>query len=175
MDVAVFIDGPIHDTAHQHEQDDQARMRLEDEAGWLVLRFHHGDADDGWLATIAANTDVFGPGTVRRMTVNQLPRRHPCPGPRPRLAGAARRPGTGCCSPGRWADATTKPRFCCRQFDAPTAGRRSTAPTVDDRGDADRARLLRDALRLSFRATGGPFRSLRQPVGRPRATTSWCR
>ena len=34
-----------------------------------------------------------------------------------------------------------------------------TAPTVDDRGDANRARLLRDALRLSFRATGGPFRS----------------
>ena len=33
-----------------------------------------------------------------------------------------------------------------------------TAPTVDDRGDANRARLLRDALRLSFRATGGPFR-----------------
>jgi superfamily II DNA or RNA helicase len=32
------------------------------------------------------------------------------------------------------------------------------APTVDDRGDANRARLLRDALRLSFRATGGPFR-----------------
>ena len=37
-------------------------MKLEDEAGWLVLRFHHTDADDGWLAAIAANTDVFGPG-----------------------------------------------------------------------------------------------------------------
>ncbi|MGH3970935.1 MAG: DEAD/DEAH box helicase, partial [Mycobacterium sp.] len=32
-------------------------------------------------------------------------------------------------------------------------------PTVDDRGDDNRARLLRDALRLSFRASGGPFRS----------------
>jgi superfamily II DNA or RNA helicase len=32
-------------------------------------------------------------------------------------------------------------------------------PSVDDRGDASRARLLRDALRLSFRASGGPFRS----------------
>ncbi|EHB48618.1 helicase domain protein [Mycolicibacterium rhodesiae JS60] len=32
-------------------------------------------------------------------------------------------------------------------------------PSVDDRGDAGRARLLRDALRLSFRASGGPFRS----------------
>lgn len=34
-----------------------------------------------------------------------------------------------------------------------------TPPTVDDRGDASRARLLRDGLRLSFQATGGPFRS----------------
>ncbi|WP_433803398.1 helicase-related protein [Actinomycetospora sp. CA-084318] len=34
-----------------------------------------------------------------------------------------------------------------------------TPPTVDDRGDAVRARLLRDALRLSFRDTTGPFRS----------------
>lgn len=33
------------------------------------------------------------------------------------------------------------------------------APSVEDRGDAARARLLRDALRLSFRATAGPFRS----------------
>ncbi|HUO38337.1 MAG TPA: hypothetical protein VMU34_11040, partial [Mycobacterium sp.] len=62
MDVAVFIDGSIHDTTHQHEKDDQARMKLEDEAGWLVLRLHHADADDGWLAAIAANTDIFGPG-----------------------------------------------------------------------------------------------------------------
>lgn len=32
-------------------------------------------------------------------------------------------------------------------------------PSPDDRGDATRARLLRDALRLSFRNTAGPFRS----------------
>jgi superfamily II DNA or RNA helicase len=32
-------------------------------------------------------------------------------------------------------------------------------PSADDRGDAARARLLRDALRLSFRASAGPFRS----------------
>jgi superfamily II DNA or RNA helicase len=32
-------------------------------------------------------------------------------------------------------------------------------PTADDRGDARRAQLLRDALRLSFRHTAGPFRS----------------
>jgi superfamily II DNA or RNA helicase len=44
------------------------------------------------------------------------------------------------------------------EFDAP-APAVFNPPTVDDRGDATRARLLRDALRLSFRATGGPFRS----------------
>jgi len=44
------------------------------------------------------------------------------------------------------------------EFDHPTTAV-FTPPTVDDRGDASRARLLRDALRLSFQATGGPFRS----------------
>jgi ATP-dependent helicase YprA (DUF1998 family)/very-short-patch-repair endonuclease len=60
MDVAVFIDGPIHDSEYQHEKDDQARMKLEDEAGWLVLRFHYGDADSGWLKTLAEHSGVFG-------------------------------------------------------------------------------------------------------------------
>ena len=41
-------------------------------------------------------------------------------------------------------------------------------PTVDDRGDAARARLLRDALRLSFQATGGPFRSFAKLAVTPR-------
>lgn len=44
------------------------------------------------------------------------------------------------------------------EFDHPTPAV-FTPPTVDDRGDASRARLLRDGLRLSFQATGGPFRS----------------
>lgn len=60
MDVAVFIDGPIHDSAHQHEKDEQARMKLEDEAGWLVLRFHYNDAEGGWLKTIAEHGGIFG-------------------------------------------------------------------------------------------------------------------
>ncbi len=41
-------------------------------------------------------------------------------------------------------------------------------PTVDDCGDAGRARLLRDALRLSFRASGGPFRSFARLAVTPR-------
>lgn len=41
-------------------------------------------------------------------------------------------------------------------------------PTVDDRGDASRACLLRDALRLSFSASGGPFRSFARLAVTPR-------
>lgn len=62
MDVAVFIDGPVHDDDYQREKDERARAKLQDEAGWLVLRFHHADADDGWRATVAEYQDVFGPG-----------------------------------------------------------------------------------------------------------------
>ena len=114
MDVAVFIDGPVHDTDHQQEKDEQARMKLEDEAGWMVLRFHHDDADDGWLHDHRRPTaDVFGPGDGRRMTVDRLPRRHPGPRPRPRLARAARRPRRACCWSARSAAATTKPPCCC--------------------------------------------------------------
>lgn len=41
-------------------------------------------------------------------------------------------------------------------------------PGVEDRGDATRARLLRDALRLSFQASGGPFRSFARLAVTPR-------
>jgi very-short-patch-repair endonuclease len=64
MDVAVFIDGPVHDNGYQQDKDEQARMKLQDEAGWLVLRFHHADGDDGWRATMDAYKNVFGPGRL---------------------------------------------------------------------------------------------------------------
>lgn len=41
-------------------------------------------------------------------------------------------------------------------------------PTTDDRGDSARARLLRDAMRISFRATAGPFRSFGSLAVAPR-------
>lgn len=64
MDVAVFIDGPVHDSEYQQQKDEHARTKLEDEAGWLVLRFKHADADDGWLQAFAEQIDVFGPGKL---------------------------------------------------------------------------------------------------------------
>jgi superfamily II DNA or RNA helicase len=42
-------------------------------------------------------------------------------------------------------------------------------PTADDLGDATAARLLRDGLRIGFRASGGPFRSLAGLAVTPRA------
>lgn len=62
MDVAVFLDGPVHDDDHQKGKDELARAKLEDELGWLVLRFNYADAEQGWLDTIAAHPDVFGTG-----------------------------------------------------------------------------------------------------------------
>ena len=62
MDVAVFLDGPVHDDEHQKGKDEQARAKLEDELGWLVLRFDYSAAEQGWLDTIAAHPDVFGAG-----------------------------------------------------------------------------------------------------------------
>ncbi|MDR0959641.1 MAG: DEAD/DEAH box helicase [Propionibacteriaceae bacterium] len=41
-------------------------------------------------------------------------------------------------------------------------------PTPDDRGDFHSARLLRDALRIGFRSSGGPFRSLASLAVDPR-------
>src|SRR5664279_5111547 len=69
-DFAVFIDGPVHDTDHQKTKDNSADGKLIDEAGWLVLRFHHEDArtaacgeQPGWASLIARYPSVFGPGT----------------------------------------------------------------------------------------------------------------
>ena len=62
MDIAIFIDGPVHDGDYQHQKDLDAQAKLEDELGWLVLRFAHGDRDEGWLHTIAAHGEVFGQG-----------------------------------------------------------------------------------------------------------------
>ena len=41
-------------------------------------------------------------------------------------------------------------------------------PSADDLGDARSAALLRDALRIGFRSTGGPFRSLASLAVDPR-------
>ncbi|MEO2105008.1 MAG: Zn-binding domain-containing protein, partial [Actinomycetota bacterium] len=56
--VAVFVDGPHHDDAHQHERDGRAADRLEN-LGWTVVRVHH--AED-WATVISRHRWIFGPG-----------------------------------------------------------------------------------------------------------------
>lgn len=62
-DVAIFIDGPVHDSAHQAGKDEAARAKLEDQAGWMVLRFRYDD-EAGWHDIVAGNPTIFGPGKV---------------------------------------------------------------------------------------------------------------
>ncbi|XGU18573.1 hypothetical protein ACETU7_23180 [Rhodococcus sp. 3Y1] len=46
-------------------------MKLEDEAGWLVLRFHHADAEGGWRETVSSSLRIRA-GQGRRMTVTDF-------------------------------------------------------------------------------------------------------
>lgn len=54
--VAVFVDGPVHDSDHQQERDQAAQARLED-LGWLVLRVRH---DEDWAQSVSKAPSVFG-------------------------------------------------------------------------------------------------------------------
>jgi len=54
--VAVFIDGPVHDTARQRDRDAAAEERLVD-AGWFVVRVRY---DQDWDVVIRRHPSVFG-------------------------------------------------------------------------------------------------------------------
>ena len=56
--LAVFIDGPHHDTDTQRTKDAEATRKLED-LGHIVVRFPKEQAQ--WPAIFAANADLFGP------------------------------------------------------------------------------------------------------------------
>lgn len=57
--LAVFIDGPHHDTDSQKSKDAEANRKLED-LGFIVVRFPK--EQDQWPAIFAANADLFGAG-----------------------------------------------------------------------------------------------------------------
>lgn len=61
-EVAVFVDGPAHDSSRQRDRDAEVTERLED-LGWSVLRFRH---DEDWTPTATSHGGVFGPGTEVR-------------------------------------------------------------------------------------------------------------
>ncbi|TYC22951.1 protein kinase domain-containing protein [Micromonospora sp. DR5-3] len=57
--VAVFVDGPVHDHAAVAERDAEAQERLFDR-GWDVVRFPH---DGDWAAIAAKHANYFGTST----------------------------------------------------------------------------------------------------------------
>ena len=54
--VALFVDGPVHDDPHVAQRDADAAERLED-LGWNVIRLRH---DDDWPQFAATHQAVFG-------------------------------------------------------------------------------------------------------------------
>ncbi len=54
--VAIYIDGPIHDSPDQADKDRRIQEDLEDN-GWHVIRFRY---DHDWQEIIAANENIFG-------------------------------------------------------------------------------------------------------------------
>ncbi|HOH98170.1 MAG TPA: DEAD/DEAH box helicase [Candidatus Cloacimonadota bacterium] len=54
--VAIYIDGPVHDSQGQYAKDKEIAMALED-LGWHVIRFRY---DDDWQSIISIYANVFG-------------------------------------------------------------------------------------------------------------------
>ena len=166
IDVAVFLDGPIHDGEYQKQKDEQAAPSSKtSSAGWCC---------DSTTPTLMKAGSPRSPpirmcSAPERLAHDRthLPAGHAGARTRTRLAGYSRRHRRHASCPPAWVAATPKRLCCLPEFDDPTPAV-FAPPTVDDRGDASRARLLRDGLRLSFQATGGPFRSFAKLAVTPR-------
>ena len=63
--VAVFVDDPVHDERLLAERDAAAEDRLFD-LGWLVVRFRHDEATEGWEQAVHKHPGVFGLGQAGR-------------------------------------------------------------------------------------------------------------
>ena len=61
----IYVDGPPHDAPDQ-AREDEAKTRALIEAGYIVIRFHHG-AD--WRAVFRRHPDVFGEAPSRSVKV----------------------------------------------------------------------------------------------------------
>ncbi|WP_249160813.1 protein kinase domain-containing protein [Actinospica acidithermotolerans] len=65
--VAVFVDGPVHDDATIAERDQDAEERLYDHS-WDVVRFRYGGASNGeWQAIVERHARYFGTPTRPRL------------------------------------------------------------------------------------------------------------
>ena len=157
---------PASTTSPTSQRDDaEATARLED-AGYEVIRFHARPPTGGRCST-----------RTRRVRHDGRPVDDDVPQPRSRSArSSARAAASGSCCPSPSDDLLRPPpagrhrRRDRRHPPGARAGasrRRSTRPTRRKPGDARSAALLRDALRLGFRSSAGPFRSFGQIAVEP--------
>ena len=153
---------PVHDQPDKRSDDEDATARLED-AGYEVLRFHHA-AD--WEALLDAHRDVFGADGTKRVTTSAF--------------------AVGSLVAARGREWVVLPEsepdlLVLRPLGATDAEIAGILPALEQvspatfdlpdpskPGDARSARLLRDALRLGFRSSAGPFRSFGQIAVEPR-------
>ena len=172
--VAVFVDGAGARRHRRQAQRDAAAEDASRDLGWNVIRFRHerrlgrrsparypsvfGARDDGDAvdeATRASTTYAVGSLVAR---------------PRPRVGRAA---AVRAAELARAAPARRQRRRGRRRLPRPRAGQAGARSTPPDPGRRRRraasAGLLRTALRLGFRASAGPFRSLARLAVEPRA------
>ena len=130
-----------------------------------MVRVRH---DDDWAAVVAT------PAWRVRRPRRELSRDHSSP----RRPGHAPEAGSGWCSP-----TATRSCWCCGPSAAATTTPPLSSPTLEsvtfrpasrrrdrgDLGDAASGQLLRTALRVGFRSSAGPFRSLARLAVEPRA------
>ena len=129
-----------------------------------MIRFRH-DAD--WVALAPQTRAVFGARSdgQSRMDVAYAAELAG-PGPRPRMGRAAgQRPGPAGAAPARRHRRRHR-RGLPRAEEVPSPG--SRPPPPEDLGDPHAAGLLRTALRIGFRSSAGPFRSLAAIAVEPR-------
>ena len=153
----VYIDGPHHQYPERAERDARQTEDLED-LGWTVIRID----DDDWGASSASTPNIFGGGEMSHAVGSLVKCRGrewvvlPDAGDDPDLLMLRPLGGTedevcGIYLPLEAVEPAS--------FDLPD-------PTAV--GDHLSCRLLRDAVRLGFRASAGPFRSFGKIACEPR-------
>ena len=156
--VAVYVDGPHHLYPHRAQRDADADDRLFAQ-GWTVVRFK--------AARRLAGAPRPPPRHLRQGRPSDLRARQPWSEPANANGSSSPAQPTSCSSSARSAAATTRPP-ASSSASSPSSRPPSTGPTPTGPATTSAARLLRDAARLGFRSSAGPFRSFGAIAVEPR-------